>query len=77
MSPPTITGISYTVFRVDKSNHLLSLVSKITPSPDWIVGVANLELCENNSWTNGIALNLYPYDIGTNDGITYNVGIAL
>ncbi|EFA01634.1 spondin-1 [Tribolium castaneum] len=69
---PNITGTSYTVFRVDKDNHLISLVSKITPSPDWIVGVANLELClQNCSWVQSRNLNLYPWDVGTDDGTTY------
>jgi hypothetical protein len=73
LSYPHITGTSYTVFRVDRENHLISLVSKIIPSPDWIVGVANLELCTKNcSWVASRTLNLYPWDAGTDDGVSYN-----
>jgi hypothetical protein len=46
----------------------------IDPSPDWIVGVSSLELCLRNcSWVESKILNLYPWDAGTDDGITYIV----
>lgn len=62
------------MFRVDQEHHLISLVSKITPSPDWIVGVANLELCTAEcDWIESRTLNLYPWDIGTDDGVSYEV----
>lgn len=69
---PNVTGRTFAVFRVDRKHHLMSLVSKIDPSPDWIVGVSGLELClPNSSWIIHKELNLYPYDAGTDDGITY------
>lgn len=69
---PNITLSTYAVFRVDKQNHLVSLVSKISPSPDWIVGVSNLELCRPDcTWEENRVLNLYPWDAGTDDGIGY------
>ncbi|XP_072746118.1 spondin-1 isoform X2 [Anoplolepis gracilipes] len=69
---PNVTGRTFAVFRVDNKHHLMSLVSKIDPSPDWIVGVSGLELClPNCSWIIHKELNLYPYDAGTDDGITY------
>ncbi|KAK1130238.1 hypothetical protein K0M31_018377 [Melipona bicolor] len=72
ISYPNITGKTFAVFRVDRKHHLMSLVSTIDPSPDWIVGVSGLELClDNSSWIEHKELNLYPYDAGTNDGITY------
>ena len=46
-----VVGRTFAVFRVDASKHLLSLVSKIIPSPDWIVGVSMENLClSNGSW---------------------------
>ncbi|KAJ8910011.1 hypothetical protein NQ315_014437 [Exocentrus adspersus] len=73
---PYITKSTYAVFRVDNKNHLVSLVSKITPSPDWIVGVANLELCnEDCTWEEYRTLNLYPWDAGTNDGLKYDTSV--
>lgn len=75
VSYPNITGKTFAVFRVDNKHHLMSIVSMIDPSPDWIVGVSGLELCLRNcSWVESKVLNLYPWDIGTDDGITYLVG---
>ncbi|XP_012287279.1 spondin-1 isoform X2 [Orussus abietinus] len=72
ISYPNVTGRTFAVFRVDRRHHLMSLVSMLDPSPDWIVGVSGLELClENCSWIEHKELNLYPYDAGTDDGITY------
>ncbi|XP_024941526.1 spondin-1 isoform X2 [Cephus cinctus] len=72
ISYPNVTGKTFAVFRVDRKHHLMSLVSMISPSPDWIVGVSGLELClANCSWIQHKELNLYPYDAGTDDGITY------
>ncbi|CAH1160220.1 unnamed protein product [Phaedon cochleariae] len=72
ISHPNITGKTFAVFRVDNRHHLVSLVSMIDPSPDWIVGVSSLELCLRNcSWIEAKVVNLYPWDVGTDDGITY------
>ncbi|XP_053986633.1 spondin-1 isoform X2 [Hylaeus volcanicus] len=72
ISYPNVTGKTFAVFRVDRKHHLMSLVSMLDPSPDWIVGVSGLELCQaNRTWIEHKELNLYPYDVGTDDGITY------
>ncbi|KAK9508658.1 hypothetical protein O3M35_006166 [Rhynocoris fuscipes] len=72
ISYPNVTGKTFAVFRVDSKHHLISLVSMIDPSPDWIVGVSGLELCLSNcSWLESKTLNLYPWDVGTDSGITY------
>ncbi|KYN37274.1 Spondin-1 [Trachymyrmex septentrionalis] len=72
ISYPNVTGKTFAVFRVDRKHHLMSLVSMIDPSPDWFVGVSGLELClPNCSWIEHKQLNLYPFDAGTDDGITY------
>lgn len=65
---------TFAVFRVDAKNHLVSLASKLAPSPDWIVGVSALELCNANcTWRRSATLPLYPYDAGTDNGIHYTV----
>ncbi|XP_049957491.1 spondin-1-like [Schistocerca serialis cubense] len=71
LSFPEVTGKTFSGFRVDRRHHLVSIVSKINPSPDWIVGIAGLELCRNCSWVENLELNLYPWDIGTDSGVTY------
>ncbi|XP_076065416.1 spondin-1-like [Oratosquilla oratoria] len=64
---------SFAIFRVDKKNHLMSLVSKFAPSPDWFVGVSSLDLCQANcTWLENKTINLYPVDGGTNSGLTYS-----
>ncbi|XP_013174900.1 PREDICTED: spondin-1-like [Papilio xuthus] len=63
---------TFAVFRVDAKHHLMSLAAKLAPSPDWIVGVSALELCNANcTWTRSATLPLYPYDAGTDSGLSY------
>lgn len=67
---------TFAVFRVDAKHHLVSLAAKLAPSPDWIVGVSALELCNANcTWRRSTILPLYPYDAGTDNGISYTVSI--
>ena len=48
------------------------MLSKLGPSPDWIVGVSALELClANCSWVGEKQMNLYLWDSGTDNGVTY------
>ncbi|KAG1698320.1 Spondin-1 [Nymphon striatum] len=69
---PTINGKTFAVFRVDRKHHLMSLLSMIGPSPDWVVGVSALELCTQNcSWVGSKSLDLYPWDAGTDSGVKY------
>ncbi|XP_076330721.1 spondin-1-like isoform X1 [Tachypleus tridentatus] len=69
---PSVNGKTFAVFRVDRKHHLMSLLSMLGPSPDWIVGVSTLELClKNCSWVGEKVMNLYPWDAGTDSGITY------
>ncbi|XP_047736020.1 spondin-1 [Hyalella azteca] len=69
---PNVNGKTFAVFRVDNKHHLMSLVSMLGPSPDWIVGVSAMELClKNCSWVGQKTINLYPWDAGTDSGVTY------
>ncbi|KAL7645703.1 UNVERIFIED_CONTAM: hypothetical protein RMT77_002580 [Armadillidium vulgare] len=69
---PNVNGKTFAVFRVDNRHHLMSIVSMLGPSPDWIVGVSALELCfENCTWVGQKTINLYPWDAGTDSGVTY------
>lgn len=46
----------------------------ISPSPDWFVGISNLELCqEDGKWVENKIIDLYPWDAGTDKGMTYDV----
>jgi hypothetical protein len=51
---------------------LLSLVSMIAPSPDWIIAIDAINLRDNNAWIDDIVLDLFPYDAGTDSGLNYS-----
>ncbi|KAL0831560.1 hypothetical protein ABMA28_002349 [Loxostege sticticalis] len=63
---------TYAFFRSDKNNHMISVAVGIYPSPDWFLGVARFELCqEDNTWLQERELNLFPWDAGTDSGVSY------
>lgn len=42
------------------------------PSPDWVVGVSKLNLCQRDcTWIKSQIIDLYPWDAGTDNGISY------
>ncbi|HEY9838875.1 MAG TPA: spondin domain-containing protein [Candidatus Obscuribacterales bacterium] len=50
---------------------LVSVVGMIAPSPDWFVGVANVNLMENGKWVDSKSVDAYAWDAGSDDGATY------
>ncbi len=50
---------------------LISFTTMIAPSPDWFVGIHDINLCQNGEWINSLRLNLYAYDAGTDSGASY------
>lgn len=50
----------------------VSFVVRIVPSPDWFVGVDSLDLCDGDHWREQVAVDLYPYDAGTDSGFTFS-----
>ncbi|OXU19347.1 hypothetical protein TSAR_016796 [Trichomalopsis sarcophagae] len=59
-------------FKVDRKHPLLSVASMLGPSPDWVVGVSKLNLCQRDcTWIKGMTIDLYPWDAGTDNGISY------
>ncbi|XP_043209341.1 spondin-1-like [Amphibalanus amphitrite] len=69
---PNLQGRTFAVFRVDRRHHQASLMSRLKPSPDWLVGVSAMELCLRNcSWAERQVLNLRPWDAGTKNGDSY------
>jgi hypothetical protein len=74
----------YTItFAPDKT--MFSFVTRISPSPDWFLGVDSFSILNaDNSLKEGASFKLYAFDAGTKAGETYNandgdetVGIAL
>ncbi len=66
ISAATLSGIV-----VSSDFPLLSLVSMIAPSPDWMIAINSINLREGGSWNNEIVIPLFPYDAGTDSGSTY------
>lgn len=59
-------------FTVTRSFPRLTLVTMIAPSPDWFAGVRDYSLLdENGNWQREVAIDLFPYDAGTDDGADY------
>ena len=53
---------------------LVTLVTMIAPSPDWFVGVSGLSLLNaQNEWMASHAVDLFPYDAGTEDGTEFSL----
>jgi len=50
---------------------LVTLVAMVAPSPDWFIGVRNLDLMSGGIWAEQIVVELFPYDAGTDSGPTY------
>ncbi|XP_055854863.1 spondin-1 [Episyrphus balteatus] len=69
---PNVNQNTSSNFRTDRKHHKVSLVSMFGPSPDWVVGISGFDLCtEDCSWKESMDFDLYPWDAGTDSGITY------
>lgn len=65
-------GLVSLEFEISRDYPLVTLVSMIAPSPDWFVGVRDLGLLESGDWVDERTLDLFPYDAGTDSGVTFN-----
>ena len=64
-------------FNVDSVRPLVSVIAKISPSPDWFIGVHDLDLCDrtNGKWVETKQVRpVYPYDAGTDSGMEFTSG---
>lgn len=69
---PNVNANTSSHFKVDRKHNKVSLVSMFGPSPDWVVGVSGLNLCKKDcSWEPSLDIDLYPWDSGTDSGISY------
>lgn len=62
------TGQDSQTVEVDSSRYVLSALSMIAPSPDWIVGVDSVPLCVNDSFIPNATYDLFPYNANTDSG---------
>lgn len=67
---PSPGSVTVTV-TVTRDCPAVSVVSMIAPSPDWFVGTEGVILYENGAFLDQKVIQLYPYDAGTDSGISY------
>ncbi len=69
----TTSGVDTVVvnFNISDSHPLFSMVTMIAPSPDWFIGVHDLNLKPNGVWLDQLTVELLPYDAGTQDGSSF------
>jgi hypothetical protein len=68
---PLSPGETSLEFDATREYPLVTLVSMIAPSPDWFVGVSGLPLRRDGAWRDEIAVELLPWDAGTDVGRTF------
>ncbi len=57
--------------QISETFSLLTLLSMIAPSPDWMIFINSLELRDSSGWKSFIRLDLFAYDAGTEEGEMY------
>ena len=65
-----ISSDSISNIKVNSIYPLVSFIRMIAPSPDWFIGVHDVDLCNTTTgeWVDSVVRNLFPYDAGTDSG---------
>lgn len=66
--PTGAIGSIQTALNATSEYSYVSLASMIAPSPDWFIGIYDVDLHRNNTWVSDTTINMYVYDAGTEDG---------
>lgn len=64
-------GSVSTVFTVSDDFPLVTLVTMVAPSPDWFVGVHDLDLRGGSGFVESLVVPLRGYDAGTDHGVDF------
>ena len=66
-------NVTFMDIHVDADRSLVSLITMIFPSPDWFLGISNIDMCDRmtGEWKDSLDRDLFPYDSGTDDGISF------
>ncbi len=70
VAPSTIGSSAVNVY-CNSNYSRISFASMLGPTPDWFVGVSNINLYTNNQWVADTTIQLYAYDSGTENGDTF------
>lgn len=65
-------GITSLQFKVNTLHPYVSAISMIAPSPDWFVGIRDVNLYEGNEWLEKKVFDLKLYDAGTDSGVNFS-----
>lgn len=49
----------------------ISTATMLAPSPDWFTGLSSLGLCVDGEWMESYETEVFPYDGGTDSGVTF------
>ncbi|MES2429971.1 MAG: spondin domain-containing protein [Bacteroidota bacterium] len=66
--PSGAIGSIQTALNLTSEYSFVSLASMIAPSPDWFMGIHDVDLFRNKSWVSDTTINMFVYDAGTEDG---------
>lgn len=67
--PVAINAIEFTI---TESHPMLSITTMVAPSPDWFLGIHDLNLLRSGMWIEEHIVDLLPYDSGTDSGTSFN-----
>ena len=67
----TNTSVTFTL-NVTPTTTRISFLSKISPSPDWFVGVSSFDIVNDNELIQSGSVKLFPMDAGSDSGSTYD-----
>ncbi len=62
--------ISFTL-PMNSGHSFVTVTTMLAPSPDWFTGIAALNLMDNGIWLESRTIELFAYDAGTDDGVSY------
>ncbi|KAL9952224.1 hypothetical protein ACROYT_G039445 [Oculina patagonica] len=69
---PVVTGIPV---QVTSNFSKVSVITMLAPSPDWIIGIDSLDMCNNGTWRESYDVTMSPpWDAGTDDGLLFTSG---
>ena len=69
-------GVTSFQFKVNTAFPYVSAISMIAPSPDWFVGIRDVNLYVGNTWADKLVFDLKLYDSGTDTGVTFGADNA-
>lgn len=71
----TATGdMTISNLQVSEDFPLLTLISMIAPSPDWVVAINSYNLFDGGNWVTSATIDMFAYDAGTDSGSDYGSG---